>query len=74
MIVIKDKNAVVIRIDCATNSRVTGTQVTIINILWKRLMFVRYGLTTPGTILPVRGDYYPLFSKWMPAFLPDPVA
>jgi hypothetical protein len=74
MIVIKNKNAGVIRIYCTTDSRVTGTQVTIINILWNNLSFVRYGLAAPWTILPVRSNYDPLFSKWMPTFLPDATA
>jgi hypothetical protein len=74
MIVIKNKNAAVIRIYCAADARITGTEITIINILWNTLNFVRYGFATPRTILPVRSNDYPLLSKWMPTFLPDATA
>ena len=71
MVVIKNKDAVVLRIDRTTDARICGTQVTVVNVSRKVLRFVRNGFTTPRSILTVRRDDDPLFSERMPAFFPD---
>jgi hypothetical protein len=71
MIIIENEYAGVLRINCSADSRVTWAQITILNILWNSLMFVRNGFAAPGAILSMRSNDYPLFPKWMPAFLPD---
>src|SRR5262249_33836603 len=40
-------------------------------IIGQRRFFTPYSLSAPRAVLPVRGDYHPLFAQWMPSFFPN---
>ena len=61
MIVIKHKDAVILRIRGATDARVTRAEITIVDVSRSRSVLMLYRLTTPGTILPMGGDNDPFF-------------
>ena len=71
MIVIKDEDSGILRIDSAANARVARTEITIFDVRWSRAVLMLHRLTTPGTILPMGGDNHPLFAQRMPAFFPN---
>ena len=72
MIVIKYKYPVITRVDRPANARITRTQVTIVNVGWNDLLFVRNRFTAPWSVLSVRGNNNPLFAERVPAFFPNP--
>src|SRR6185436_15580117 len=70
MIVVKNEDPAVLRVDGATHARVTGTEIAIVNVWWSRSASLLHRLTTPGTILPVGGDNHPFFPEGMPSLFP----
>jgi len=59
------------RSDRTADASISRTQVTVVNVSRKVLLFVGNCFATPRSILPVRRNYHPLFSKRVPAFFPD---
>src|SRR5436190_16495608 len=73
MIVVKNINAIVVRYDGATHSRVPRTQIAIVDVWWNRLLFLRNCLATPWAILSMGRNDHPLFSQRVPTLFPNSV-
>jgi hypothetical protein len=70
MIVIEDKSRRVVLITFAADSSVTGTKVTIGQIVWHFGCCAVDRFADPWTILSMRSDYDPLFAQRMPPLFP----
>src|SRR5258708_12488473 len=61
MIVIKDEDTGILRIDSAANARVARTEITIFAVRRPRAVLMLHRLTPPGPILPIGVYNHPFF-------------
>src|SRR6185295_5780794 len=69
MIVVENKNPVIVGVTRAADSQIAGTEVTVRDV-FRRLNRRSHRLSQPGPVLTVRGDDHPLRPQRMPAFFP----
>src|ERR1043166_1227321 len=62
VIVIKDEDTRVLRIDCAADTRIPRTEITVFGVLWTRRALVLNRLAAPGTILAMGCHNHPFFT------------
>src|SRR6185503_3862318 len=70
MIVIENVSPLVLRINRAADAPVSWAEITVRHIRRQRRHALLYSAATPRAVLPVCGDYHPLFPQWMPSLFP----
>src|SRR6185369_14488661 len=70
MIVIENVCVLILRIDCATDTRISGAEVTVSYVRRQSRHTLLNSAATPRTILAMCCDNDPLFSEWMPTLFP----
>ncbi len=71
MVVIKNEDARVLRIDLTTHAPVAGAKIAILYVRWPRRAGMGDGLTAPRPILAMRRNDHPFFAQRMPALFPS---
>src|SRR4030095_5653053 len=71
MIVIEEKHTIVRWFASPAYTIISGTEITIFDVLRQRLRFVLDGLAAPGPPLTMRGDNHPLLTQGMPSLFPN---
>jgi hypothetical protein len=70
MVVIEDVDAFVVWVMGTGDACITGTEIAVGLIRGNILIITINSLPNPGTILAMGGNDDPLFTEWMPTFLP----
>src|SRR5438132_8447620 len=71
MVVIKNEDARVLRIDLTTHAPIAGAKIAILHVAWPRRAFMFDGLAAPGPVLAMRRNDHPFFAQRMPALFPS---
>src|SRR2546430_14682943 len=71
MVIIKNEDARVLRIDLTTHAPIAGAKIAILHVAWPRRAFMFDGLAAPGPVLAMRRNDHPFFAQRMPALFPS---
>src|SRR5438067_4545430 len=71
VIVVENKDLLVIRIRFTAYAVVAGAQITVGNIAGQNSMLAAYGFAAPRPVLPMCCDNHPFLAQGMPAFFPS---